>query len=135
MLERKIAKRLERFYEKKERKALLITGARQVGKTFIIEQFAKKYRHYVRINFIENPAAASLFENASSVDEMLLRISVFAGKELVKNETLIFFDEVQECRNIATAIKFLVEEGSYQYILSGSMLGVDLKDIRSVPVG
>ena len=65
MLERKIAKRLERFYEKKERKALLITGARQVGKTFIIEQFAKKYRHYVRINFIENPSAALLFENAS----------------------------------------------------------------------
>lgn len=60
MLERKIAKRLERFYEKKEKKALLITGARQVGKTFIIEQLAKKYRHYVRVNFIENPAAASL---------------------------------------------------------------------------
>lgn len=135
MLERKIAKRLERFYKKKEKKALLITGARQVGKTFIIEQFAKKYRHYVRINFIENPAAVSLFKNASSVDEMLLRISVFAGKELVKNETLIFFDEVQECKNIATAIKFLVEEGSYQYIMSGSLLGVDLKDIRSVPVG
>ena len=136
MLVRKIEKILEKFFDKKNRKALLITGARQVGKTYTIERFAKEhFKHYVKINFIENKEAVSIFENVSDAKELLLRISVFAGKDLVPNETLVFFDEVQECREIATAVKFLVEEGSFRYILSGSLLGVDLKDIRSVPVG
>ena len=136
MLVRKIEKILEKFFDKKNRKALLITGARQVGKTYTIERFAKEhFKHYVKINFIENKEAVSIFENVSDAKELLLRISVFAGKDLVPNETVVFFDEVQECREIATAVKFLVEEGSFRYILSGSLLGVDLKDIRSVPVG
>ena len=66
---------------------------------------------------------------------MLLRISAISKSKLIPDETLIFLDEVQECKEIVTAIKFLVEEGSYKYVLSGSLLGVELKDIRSVPVG
>ncbi|MDO4567139.1 MAG: ATP-binding protein, partial [Oscillospiraceae bacterium] len=75
------------------------------------------------------------FENARDSSDLLLRLSAVVGDQLIPGETLIFLDEVQECKEIVTAIKFLVEEGSYRYILSGSLLGVDLKDIRSVPVG
>lgn len=118
------------------KEALLITGARQVGKTFIIRKCAKKHFEYViEINFIERPDAIKLFENAKSSEDILLRISAFTDVPLVLGKTLIFFDEVQECKEIVTAIKFLVEDGKYRYILSGSFLGVELKDIRSVPVG
>lgn len=135
MIARKIEKILAEFYEKEERKALLITGARQIGKTFSIREFGKRFPSFVEINFLENRTACSLFENAESSDDILLRISMLAETPLVPGETLIFLDEVQECKEIVTAIKFLVEEGSYRYVLSGSLLGVDLKDIRSVPVG
>lgn len=134
MIERKVEQRLERF--RQEDKALLITGARQVGKTFIIREFGKQaYQSFIEINFLEDKTAASLFENARDSRDLLLRLSAIADKPLISGQTLIFFDEVQECPEIVTAIKFLVEEGSYRYILSGSLLGVDLKDIRSVPVG
>ena len=135
MIARKIEKILEEFYEKEEKKALLITGARQIGKTFSIREFGKRFSSFVEINFLENRTACSLFENAESRDDILLRLSMLAENPLVPGETLIFLDEVQECKEIVTAIKFLVEEGSYRYILSGSLLGVALKDIRSVPVG
>jgi len=135
MIARKIDMILEEFYEKEQKKALLITGARQIGKTFSIREFGKRYSSFVEINFLENRTACSLFEKADNREEILLRLSMLAENPLVPGETLIFLDEVQECKEIVTAIKFLVEEGSYRYILSGSLLGVDLKDIRSVPVG
>ena len=116
--------------------ALLITGARQVGKTFIIRKCAKEcFGNVIEINFIEKPDAVKLFENARSSEDILLRISALTDIPLIPGKTLIFFDEVQECKEIVTAIKFLVEDGKYRYILSGSLLGVELKDIRSVPVG
>lgn len=133
---RKIETELQHFYESSNRKALLITGARQVGKTFSIREFGRKYyRSFVEINLYEDKTACALFENAKDSKDLLLRLSAVTDVELVPGETLVFLDEVQECKEIVTAIKFLVEEGSYQYILSGSLLGVDLKDIRSVPVG
>ena len=116
--------------------ALLITGARQVGKTFIIRKCAKEcFGNVIEINFIEKPDAVKLFENARSSEDILLRISALTDIPLIPGKTLIFFDEVQECKEIVTAIKFLVEDGKYRYILSGSLLGVELKDVRSVPVG
>ena len=136
MIPRKIEQDLRRFYEADDKRALLITGARQVGKTYIIREFGKRsYQSFVEINFIENKSAITLFENAVDSADVLLRLSAIADEPLIPGETLIFLDEVQECKEIITAIKFLVEEGSYRYILSGSLLGVDLKDIRSVPVG
>lgn len=135
MIARKIEQILEEFYEKEEKKALLVTGARQIGKTFSIREFGKRYSSFVEINFLENKTACSLFEKAENSEDILLRLSMIAEVPLVPGETLIFLDEVQECKEIVTAIKFLVEEGSYRYVLSGSLLGVDLKDIRSVPVG
>ena len=135
MIKRKIENRIREFY-KKNNKALLITGARQVGKTYIIREVGKAdFESFIEINFLENRTAQSLFENAKSSADILLRISAITDQPLVPGKTLIFFDEVQECKELVTAIKFLVDEGSYRYILSGSLLGVDLKDIRSAPVG
>ncbi len=124
----------KRFF-KMSRNALLISGARQIGKTFSIREYGKEYKHFVEINFVDNTEAAEMFGKGLSAHDILLRLSLLTKAELVKGETLIFFDEVQECPEIVTAIKFLVEEGSYRYVLSGSLLGVDLKDLRSVPVG
>lgn len=134
MIKRKILKYLENYY-KNSQNALLITGARQTGKTYSIRTFGKSFKHFIEINFIENPEAASLLKEAKGGEDILLRISALAKKPLVKGQTLIFFDEVQQCPEIVTAIKFLVDEGSYRYILSGSLLGVALKDLRSEPVG
>ena len=135
-LYRSIEEDIDGFFMSNRKEALLITGARQVGKTFIIRKCAKKHFDYViEINFIERPDAVKLFENARSSEDILLRISAFTDVPLVPGKTLIFFDEVQECKEIVTAVKFLVEDRKYRYILSGSLLGVELKDIRSVPVG
>ena len=135
MIKRKIEDRIRNFY-KKDKKALLITGARQVGKTYIIREFGRSsFESFIEINFLENRTAQTLFENATSSADLLLRISAITDQKLIPGKTLIFFDEVQECKELVTAIKFLVDEGSYRYILSGSLLGVDLKDIRSAPVG
>ena len=136
MIKRKIEKELESFLEKKEKKALLITGARQVGKTCIIRAVGQRIcSSFVEINFLDNKAAVFLFSTASDSADLLLRLSAVVKEPLIPGKTLIFLDEVQECKEIVTAIKFLIEEGSYRYVLSGSLLGVDLKDIRSVPVG
>ena len=136
MINRKIESELQNFLRDEKKKALLVTGARQVGKTYSIRAFGKQnFRSFVEINFIENAAAKELFQNAKNSRDLLLRMSLVADADLIPGETLIFLDEVQECREIVTAIKFLVEEGSYRYILSGSLLGMELKDIRSVPVG
>ena len=89
----------------------------------------------MEINLLENKDAYIILKKAKNSRDFLMRLSALTDEKLVKGETLIFFDEVQECKEIVTAIKFLVEEGSFQYILSGSLLGVDLKDIKSLPVG
>lgn len=135
MISRKIDLFLEQFF-KATNKALLIDGARQVGKTFSIEKFGKtNFKNFVKINFIDNPEAINIFKVAGDSKSILFRLSAFAEKPLVKGETLIFFDEVQRCPEIVSAIKFLVEEGSYRYVLSGSLLGTELKGITSPPVG
>ena len=115
--------------------ALLIEGARQIGKTFSIRQFGKKFKTYIEINFIEQPEAISLFKDLSNTKDLLARLSLFTKQKLIKRDTLIFFDEVQICPEVITYIKFLVDEGAYNYILSGSLLGIEINDLRSVPVG
>ena len=93
------------------------------------------FEHFVEVNFVERPEALKLFEEAEGTQDLLLRLSAFTNRKLVPGKTLIFFDEVQECKEMVTAVKFLVEEGSYKYVMSGSLLGVELNDLRSVPVG
>ena len=135
MLKRKIDSYLEQFY-KRTNKALLVTGARQTGKSFSIRQYGTThYENFVEINFIEQPDAVEILKGAKSSQDILVRLSLLTSTPLVAGNTLVFFDEVQECPEIVTAIKFLVDEGSYRYILSGSLLGVELQDLRSEPVG
>ncbi len=133
-LYRKIDSAIKDFY-KTPKKALMLTGARQTGKTYAVRRFGKDFKAYAEINFIDNPEAKEIFRNYNGVSELLLRISVFVRFDLIPGETLIFFDEVQECPELITAIKFLVDDGTYSYIMSGSLLGVEMRDIRSLPVG
>ena len=119
-------------------KALLVTGARQVGKTYIIREFLKEELgedNFIEFNLIENELAKTTIENSSNSEDLLFRLSALTNKNMIKGKTIIFLDEVQVCSNIITAIKFLVEDGSFRYILSGSLLGTELKDIKSIPVG
>ena len=135
MINRKIDSYLQNFFSQ-EKKALLLTGARQIGKTFSIRHFGQKhFESFVELNFIDHPELARTFGKAMNSRDILLRLSTVTKQQLIPGKTLIFFDEVQECPELVTAIKFLVEEGSYRYILSGSLLGVELKNLRSAPVG
>lgn len=135
MLNRKIDNYLANYF-KRTNKALLVTGARQTGKSFSIRHFGEThFESFVEINFIENPDAVGTIRGAKDSRDILLRLSLLTNRPLLKGKTLIFFDEVQEYPEIVTAIKFLVDEGSYRYIMSGSLLGVELNDLRSEPVG
>lgn len=135
MLYRKIYKKLEDFFSS-DKRALLITGARQTGKTFSIREIGGKcFERFIEINFLKQRDAVQIVNEAKDVEDLLLKLSLFSKKEFLPGKTLIFFDEVQECKEIVTVIKFLVDEGSYRYVLSGSLLGVELNDIRSLPVG
>ena len=136
MLRRKAMSQLEAWHASSSHTALLVTGARQVGKTYLVREFA--HRHYanlVELNFIEQPDLAQAFEGQRDVQNMIMRLELAAGHSLVPGETLIFLDEIQACKEAATAIKFLVDDGRFDFVMSGSLLGVELEDIRSVPVG
>ena len=118
------------------KEAFLLTGARQIGKTYLIRECLKESKYdYIALNFIERPELVELFENATNAQDLLMRLSLITDKQLNKGNTIIFFDEIQEFKDIVTRIKFLVEEGSFRYIMSGSLLGVELNDLRSAPVG
>ena len=136
MLKRTISSKISHFLHSPTKNSLLVAGARQVGKTFLIRELLKQENcDFVEINFLENRKAKELFLNYKNTKDLLDRISAISNHSLIKGKTIIFFDEVQEVKEIVTAIKFLVEEGSFKYILSGSMLGVELTSIISQPVG
>lgn len=136
MIWRKIERELENWNAFGRKEALLIDGARQVGKTFIVREFARRhFKSFVELNFLKDKSLKKLFADVADEHEVLTRLSAVAGEKLIAGETLVFFDEIQECPEAVTYIKFLVDEGHYRYVMSGSLLGVELKDIRSVPVG
>ena len=115
--------------------ALLVTGARQVGKTYVIRNSLKKKNiNYMEFNFIEQPELVELFKNSTDTKDFLMRLSLAADKPLSKG-MIIFFDEIQEVKDFITKIKFLVDDGTYKYVLSGSLLGVELNGLKSAPVG
>ncbi len=135
MLNRHIDSVIERHYAT-TKKALLLTGARQTGKTYAIRRYAKQAGlQLVEMNFVLQPETRNIPRGAVNVQELLLRISAFANKPLVPGKTLIFFDEIQDYPDIMTWVKALVDEGRFLYALSGSLLGLELQNIRSVPVG
>lgn len=130
MLARKIDAAIDTFYDN-TKMALMLTGARQVGKTNAFRRLARrKFECYVEINFIETPAAKQIFLGSQNAKEILLRLSAFTDRPLLPGKTLILFDEVQKCPECVTQIKFLVDEGSYRYGLTGSLLGVELEDLQ-----
>lgn len=136
MLRRKAEAEMLAWKREASDKALIVTGARQVGKTFLIDEFARgHYENVVRLDLIEQPDVARAFGEASSADELFMAISAYARARLVPGKTLIFIDEVQEVGEAITLIKYLVRRSDYDYVLSGSLLGVELGDLRSVPVG
>lgn len=136
MLKRKAYDSIAKWKASPSKKALLVTGARQIGKTFLIRQFGSdNYSNVVEFNFILDVEAQSVFKAPRTPEEILMSLSLLSGKKMVPGETLIFFDEIQEAPEVVTAIKGLVEDGRYDFILSGSLLGVELGNIRSNPVG
>ena len=135
MLNRHIDSVIERHYATTN-KALLLSGARQVGKTYAIRRYAGKAGlDLVEMNFLLQPETKRIPEGAANVQELLLRISAYANRPLTPGKTLIFFDEVEEYSDILTWVKALVDEGRFKYALSGSLLGLELKNVRSEPVG
>ncbi|MCH4283878.1 MULTISPECIES: ATP-binding protein [Erysipelotrichaceae] len=118
------------------KKALLVSGTDRIGKTTIIQECLKSTHHsFIELNFKKQPELIELFEKATSTQDLLLRLSVVSKEPLIKGKTVIFFDEIQEFKDIMTRIKFLVDDGTYRFIMSGSLLGVELHNLRSAPVG
>lgn len=117
-------------------KALLVTGARQIGKTWLIRDEIEKSEYTkFEINFIDQPDMIKHLNAQMSAEEFLLKLKMIMPEECQPHKTIVFFDEIQKCPEIVTKIKFLVDEGSFKYVMSGSLLGVELKGIASAPVG
>ena len=117
-------------------KALLVTGARQTGKTWLIRDEIEKSEYSIfEINFINQPEMIDFLNVSISAEDFLIRLRVILPENCKPKKTIIFFDEIQKCPEIVTKIKFLVDEGSYKYVMSGFLLGVELRGITSVPVG
>ncbi len=132
MLKRKITQKIKRWYSDSET-ALLIDGARQIGKTTIIEDFLESNNiKYAKLNLYENKVAKEAFNTSSDTEQLLFRIRSLCS---ITDEEVIFIDEIQEAYDAITPIKFLVEDSSFRYIFSGSLLGVKAQEILSVPVG
>lgn len=117
-------------------KALLVTGARQIGKTWLIrDEIDKSGLKRFEINFIDQPDMIDYLNAEISAEDFLVKLKMIMPEEYKPHETIVFFDEIQKCPEIVTKIKFLVDEGSFRYAMSGSLLGVELKGITSAPVG
>lgn len=137
MLERKITKKLLEWKKEENKPCLLIRGARQVGKTFIIDNFAKKnYQSYIYINFELSPDYRSIFDGNLDIKTLIMKLEVtFPEKEIVPGNTILFLDEIQSCPNARTALKSFALDGRIDVIASGSLLGLYYKEVSSYPVG
>ena len=120
----------------KSNKALLVTGARQIGKTWLVrDEIDKSGYNKFEINFIDQPDMINYLNAKMSAEEFLIKLKMIMPEDCKPHETVVFFDEIQKCPEIVTKIKFLVDEGSFKYVMSGSLLGVELRGIASAPVG
>lgn len=137
MLYRKIASVIDDHLSSDSNKILLVDGARQVGKTFIIRHVGKKlFPNFVEINMVEDSLGDRLFSEVKSVDDFYLRLSILAGDKMdQKDNTLIFIDEIQVYPHLLTLLKFLQQDQRFTYIASGSLLGVTLSQTTSIPMG
>ena len=136
-LERKFDKTLLAWKERKDRLPLIVEGARQVGKTECVRHFAaKRYESFVEINFVERGEFKDIVRDGYSVESLVRNISQMEPRfRFVPGRTLIFFDELQEFPEIATSLKFFAQDGRFDVICSGSLLGIGVKRIKSLSVG
>lgn len=137
MLYRKIKATIELHLKANSKRILLIDGARQVGKTYIIRHVGKSlFENFIEINMVEDYLGDRLFANTKTVDDFYLQVSMLAGNKMKEKEnTLIFIDEIQAYPHLLTLLKFLAQENKYSYIASGSLLGVTLSQTTSIPMG
>ncbi len=136
MLKRKITAKLEAWKAIAREKALLVVGARQVGKSFAIREFGKThYTCFVEINLFEDKRAREALSASVDVSDFISRVTVLSGQAIVPGDTLVLIDEIQEAPDVVTMAKFLVEDRRCDWAFSGSMLGTEFKGVRSYPVG
>lgn len=137
MLKRKIVDDMKYWKDNRRNTCLVITGARQVGKTYIIREFAKNnYEKFYELNFLENKELNGVFVDNLSVQSILMKLSLIINDfNLVDGKTLIFLDEIQMCPEAITALKFLAQDSRFDCIASGSMLGIAYNRASSFPVG
>ena len=137
MLYRKIESLIEEHLKSGSHKIMLVDGARQVGKTYIINHIGRKlFKNFIEINMVEDSIGTRLFANARSVEDFYLQVSMIAGDRMKEKEnTLIFIDEIQAYPHLLTLLKFLSQDNKFTYIASGSLLGVTLSETTSIPMG
>lgn len=137
MLKRKATDAIKNWVNSKKKKCLVVQGARQTGKTYIIERFAEEsYEEFVEINFKQMPSAMDIFSGDLTVDNMVMAMRFrFPEKKIIPGKTMIFLDEIQECQEAITSLKFWALDNRYDVIVSGSLLGIDYKRASSYPVG
>ena len=136
MLYRKIEETIKEHLKSNSSKVLLIDGARQVGKTFIVRYVGQMlFANFIEINMIEDFEGSMLFANVKTTEDFYLQVSMIAGERMKQGETLIFLDEIQVYPHLLTLLKFLAQEGRFTYIASGSLLGVTLSQTTSIPMG
>ena len=137
MLHRKIQSYIESYLQSNSNKILLIDGARQIGKTFIIRHIGQRlFENYIELNFVEDKDGPKLFEQVRTVKDFYFQVSMIAGEKMGdKENTLIFLDEIQAYPHLLTMLKFLKQDDRFTYIASGSLLGVTLRKTTSIPMG
>ena len=134
MLKRKAIASIKNWVNTKNKKCLVVQGARQTGKTYIIERFAEdNYEELLEINFKQMVSAVDIFSGDLTVDNMVMAMRFrFPEKKILPGKTLIFLDEIQECQEAITSLKFWAIDNRYDVIVSGSLLGIDYKDINKL---
>lgn len=137
MLERKMYKSLLDWKNNKDKECLLIKGARQIGKTYLVEEFGRKeYQYFIEINFEQRPELKDIFDGDLSVDELIKKISLLIPTaRFVEGKSLLLLDEIQSCPQARTSLKFWATDNRYDVIATGSLLGVNYKEVSSFPVG
>ncbi len=136
MLKRKALDRLVEWKTSNKKKSLIVTGARQVGKTYIVREFGKEFEAFIELNFLQQPDLCRIFEGDLTVDSILMGIRLSKpGVKVVEGNTLIFLDEIQECPEAITALKFMAQDERILTVASGSALGMAYNRVTSFPVG
>lgn len=137
MLERKFTQFLEHFLMEEPNKILLVNGARQIGKSYLIRYVGQKlFSHFVEINLREDMEGDQVFADVHTNNDLYMRLSNYYSKPLGnKSNTLVFLDEIQSYPHLMTMLKFLNQESRYRFIASGSQLGIALSETPSVPLG